>query len=608
MVVSAGGGGGQFVGLDPAGASRLVSATGLVGIRCRARARVLERMVQEAGCDGSGVTTQAALRAIDEWLDRSAIDVRWRMALLTDGGAGGGMLLGTVPFASAATAWAAGERHGRRVELALRRYLDADADAEDAAIAQYLAAVRATQTHAADPQWAGGFLQVLGVDGIANVDFFVSWNTDGPGEHRAIAGPVLAALATGLRHGTAPRGLDRQLLAWPEHDLARLLSLAPADTGFLVAAARKILLPDLSGERSPWAVDTATFELTVGALADNPEASYRFATSRSPYGARAAIHLFAPDHLAASTDAGALVARVLEQGLVEYPAAGTRWEWARAVDATEDVITQAGRLRYLMDDVDPRLNAALVTLLRPHLDAVAVIGARSITLDDHGYDLAVPPPDGRRTLDVDPEALREYLGAVMQHDRGVTEMQLLLAVYSQADLVQFNRLPLLDGQVDQLDPFIADSLRIAGLAGVFGQGLDIAGHDEESRTRLLTGALRFATGKGIKGLPLPQHPAAWLARQGGKYLAGKAVDEFSEWVASFEPIEGEDGVDAFLGSYRTATQASLREHIAATPELAALPAAEQDAMMRRALALANAQVGEGLRVVYAELVGETRGE
>lgn len=604
-------GGGQFVGLNPSGAAALVGAARNAGNGAVATGSRVADLFAQAGPDAAGATTPMQLRMLDYWLAAAADDVRWRMAMLRETGAprSGGMLFATLHFASAAAARRAGLRYAADVQQALQDYLDAEGDdAEGEAMQRYLASLQAADVFANDPAWAGGLVDGLGRDGILNAQWFASYEMEGDVERtREIVAPIATALATAMRARTAGPEIREKLLELPPEELGLLLALAPAETSFLASAARTMLIDsEVTEDRSDDLTDR-TYEFVVEALADNAEASYRFLTGSNARYMPPVGYLLRPLAMLGSQEGAAAAGRILEQGLVNHPSGKGAYTWDRATEATEETIGFIAEFPHFLRETDPRFNASLASLLRPHLDAAAVIGAESSDVDLLGYDVNVVAPGGRRPLDVPAEDLREFLGGVMQQEQGITAMQVLLATYSQSDRAQANRVPLLDGRVDELDPFIADSLRIAGLAGVVGQGLDIAGHDEEGRTRFLTGALKMATGAGAARIPTP-HPAAWLAQQGAKYAAGKAVNEFSEWVATFEPEEGEASVEDFIEQYVEAARVSMAEHMERDPELSTLSADEKADMLRRATALAQGQVGEGLRNVYAELVGETEGD
>ncbi len=125
-----------------------------------------------------------------------------------------------------------------------------------------------------------------------------------------------------------------------------------------------------------------------------------------------------------------------------------------------------------------------------------------------------------------------------------------------------------------------------------------------SRTRILTGAVGFASGKGIGWTG----PLGWATRETAGRGAAWATDRFSEWVATYELAEGEEGVDAFLETFNGATEASLREQMALDPRLAALPLGEQDRVVDHALRISADMVRANLLEVYADLTGETAGE
>jgi hypothetical protein len=601
------GGGGFFVGLDPDAARSLAAALSSTAGRAGSTAARLSGMLAEAGADAGGCSTPTLLRRVEARAETEAQDLRWRATMLAADNAGGGMVFGVLAFPSAAAARAAGRRHAQALERALDRHVYGPDEHEDDALEDYLSLLRATAVSADDPAWSGGLIDELGDGGLSNALFFTGFEVEGDTDQlRDITGPVFTALATALRHRTADPQIRTELLRWPTYDLALVLSLAPAETGFLTTAARQILV---ESQLTPDRFDDPNereYVFVLEALADNAEAAHRVVTGTNSFGHSNVTSLLLPMEILASGPASAALGRTLEAALVEHP--DSLRELNAATATTEDVIELVGRLGYAMDEVDPQLNRSLASLLRPHLEAIAVIGARDNGLEGPTWlDVELPP--GRRALDVDADALHEFLGAAMQQDAGVAEVQFLLAAYSQRPEVQANRIPLLDDRpVSHLDPFAADSLRIAGLIGLVGHGLDEAGKDEESVTRLLTGALNFAAGRGASLIPASRHPALWLAQRGVRYLAGERIKEVEEWLQTREPVEGEVGVDEFLTSYLDTTESSLRDHIAADPELSALSEAEQEALIRRARYWAETTVGGGLRETYAELASETAGE
>lgn len=614
MFVSGGGGGGHFVGLDPSAAGSLIAALGTADGRTAAAAGRLSSLLAEAGADGAGAATPRVLGQIGSWLDAARTDVRWRMAMLA-AGAGvsrrNGMLLGFLPFADAGAARAAGQRHAVALQAALDRAIAADGAAADKAMQEYFDLVGMTRLAADDPAWAGGLVETLGDDGLFNVVWFAQGETKGDvSQTRTLIAPVAAALATALRHGTAPQELSKKLLDWPSYGLGVLLTAARPDTDFLVAAARSRLVD------AAWSTDRRDDLLTeeavffLDALGNDAQASYRVLTGIGPAGERNAVHVLDPMMLLSNGDAAAAAARVLSEGLVSYPQSRGPLEWNEAVETTEVVIRYVGTIGWAVDDAHPDLSVAFLRLLHPHLDAVAAIGSASSEVDPGHLDLTRPLPDGRRPLDVAPEDLRRYLGSALQRNEAVTHMQALVASYAQSDEARANRVPLIepDGRVRDLDPFLADSARIAGLVGVMGQGLDTAGHDEEGRTRILTGAVGFTSNKGIGKVIGWTGPLGWAAKETAGRGAGWATDRFSEWVATFEPVEGEHGVDAFLDAFDATTEASLRQQLADDPRLARLPLGEQDQIVARAVRLSSDMVRANLLEVYAEMTGETAKE
>jgi hypothetical protein len=611
-VLGGGGGGGRgtFVGLHATAATHLAVRMALEGSEARCTAGRLAGLLAQAGDAAGGVDTPSALRRLDAFLCRTAEDLRWRVAVVA--GDHPGEAVGFPAFASAAAARADGTRYGRLLEEAMQRYWDAyDTDGEDAAAAEFLALVQGMSAYDDDPAWSAGVVNHLGSDGFSNAVWVAKG--DAPGDvarMRATVGPLFAALSVAMEHRLADPGLRRSLLAWPHYDLALVLALAPAATGFLTTAAKQMLVDaTLDGDRSN-DLDAEEYALVFAALAEKPEAAFRVLTGRDRYGFGNVTHIVIPWDVTASPEATQSLGHMLEAGLVEYPSSRGRREWDLATAATEDVMHLVARMVNLTDDVHPDFNASLAALLRPHLDAIAVTVARAHSSHAPG-DLADALPTGRRALDVDVDTLERYLGATMQQDTGIAAVQLLLAAYSQQPGVQANRLPLLSqriGSIRELDAFATDSVRIAALAGLVGAGLDVAGKDEESVTRLLVGALDFASGKATGLLPAGRHPAVWLAQRGARYLAGEGIEEFERWLQDREPLEGEDGVGTFLTAYTDTTVASLREHIATDPELSRLSADEQAELLDSVRFWVAESVRGPLLEPYAELVGETAGE
>lgn len=604
-----GGAEGHFVGLQPDCARDLATAMTAAGSAATSSAARIGRLIDEAGAEAAGCVTPAVLRSLDADLDRTAEDVRWRVALVAGDTTGGRMRFAWFDFASAAAARSAGARRADLIEAALQRWAAADDDLERAAAeAAYLEALRGAATYAHDPQWAAGLVNRMAAEGLATaLHMATAAVADEKDQARRHAGPVFTALATALRHRTVAASLRREILTWPNHELARIVDTAPAETSFLTTVARKVLVLSQFDE-DPWSFDVEQSQRLLGALAGNPEAAFRVFTSRSPAGELGVQHLVFQHGLINMPDAARALGRALEAGLVAYPAGRGVREWDLATRATEAVIADVARLGGQMKWVDPQLGESLASLLRPHLDAVAVIGAQTGGIGAPG-GIAVALPDCRRQLDVDVETLRAFLGAVMQQDSGVAHVQLLLATYTQTPQVQANRLPHLGlRRTTDLDPFRADSARVAGLVGLVGAGLDAAGKDEEATTALLVGAMDLAAGKGASQLITATNPVGWLGRAGVKYLAGEGIDEIETWLQAREPIEGEVAVLGFVQSYTDATMASLREHVATDPELSRMSAAEQEAMLASVRHDVEIQVRGQLMIDYADLVAETAKE
>lgn len=605
-----GGGGGFFVGLHPDAARGLASVMTARSSQGVCTAGRIDGLLAEAGPEAGSCCTPAVLRNIDGRMERTAEDLRWRIAMVAGDATGGGMRFAQLMFPSALAARLDGRRFADELEAALQRYWDADDDERDAAEAEYLALLRGASFLAHDPAWAGGLVNRMGADGFSNALYVAGRAAEGPEieEQHESLGPVFSALATAMRHDTVDPALTRELLTWRNHDLALIVALAPADTNFLHTVARRVLV--LSATDDDLSTDPMDRELgfVYGALAENAEASYRLLTGTGRFGEPNTIHLTPWQMFASNPEATQSYARFLEIGLVEYPATKGVTEWNRATTATENLISEFARLKNVVDEADPRLHTAMASLLRPHLDAVAAIGAEAGGMSvPGGYEVRLP--GGRRALDVDAETLRQYLGATMQVDSGITHMQLLLAAYAQSEQAQTNRIPMLHRHdTRELVPFFADSVRIAGLVAMVGGGLDEAGQDEESVTNLLVGAMNLAAGKGASRLLSGTNPIVWLGREGVKYVAGEAIEEAEEWLQDREPIEGEEAVDTFLESYVDTTVASLREHIATDPQLSRLPEAEQEALLAAVAHQVENSVGGPLRVSYADLVAETAKE
>ena len=613
MQLAAGGGGGHVVGIAPGPAEGLAGAMSQAAGRATITGWRTANLLTQAGADAAGATTPDTLHALTRWLATAQTDLRWRMALLAEGGLpiSGGVLLGVVPFASAAAARSAGARFAEDLDAALQLAVYGEGDEAREAMDRYFSLAGAVSVYAHDPAWAGGLIDTLGADGITNVVWFAMTEVEGDVDetHQLIA-PVAAALATAMRARTVSPAVGRELLQEPNYRLGVLLTAAPPATDFLVEAARSRFVD------AAWSADLSDdlhadeAEFFLDALSADAEAAYRVLTARGPAGEHGASDILRLLPSLGSDEAERFAGLALERGLVGYPATRGAPVWNKAVDTTQDVVRFSAHLGWAFDDMDPGLSTSMLRLLHPHLDAVAGIGIESSGIETDGYDVAVELPDGRRSFDVPPEDLREFLGGVLQHDESIGAMQAALAAYTQADTVQANRMPLIsaDGRVSELKPFLADSMRIAGLMGMVGQGLDIAGHDEESRTKVLTGALQFASSKGIGKMIGWTGPLGWAAKETAGRGADWATDQFRNWVATFEPVEGESGIDALLDAYDRNTEASLRDQMARDPIVSALPAHEQDEMVAHAVRISGDMVRANLLEVYAELTGETAKE
>lgn len=609
LVASGGGSSGHFVGLDPSAARALTGQFAEAGDRASVEAWQITWLLAAAGPEASGATTPTTLRTIASGLDAAAADLKWRIEMLTAGAGtvrSGGMLLGTLPFASAAAARTAGRRHAEAMKAALRRYLDADGDEAAEAMADYQSLVRTADTFSTDPAWSGGLINSLGTDGIDNAVWFTMREVEGDVEQtHSIIAPLATVLATAMRHRTASPVIADGLLRWPNQQLGVLLTAAPAETNFLVRATRSRLVD--AAWTPEWTDDLLSEDagFFLEALGRDAEASYRVITGVGPTGERNVVYVLQPLLHGRGGD-GREAARVLEQALVVYPAGRSAAVWNEATETTEIAIGVAARMNRTLDDFHPDLSDSLLTLLHPHLDAVARIGIESSEIDIGSYDVDRPLPGGRQSLDVSPEDLRNFLGGVLQSEETIGHMQALLASYAQSPEAQAHRVPLLDGRVSEA--LMADSLRTAGLIGITGQGLEIAGHDEESRTKLLAGGLQFVSKQGINKVVGWSGPLGFAVKQTAGRGVAWAADEFRDWVAGFEPIEGEEGVDAFLQAFDDNTEASLRDHIANDPDLAALPAAERERRIDHAVRIAGDMVRAQLLTVYADMTGETVGE
>ncbi|WP_406317209.1 hypothetical protein OHA77_08305 [Streptosporangium sp. NBC_01639] len=327
----------EFVGIDPAGARRLISSMGDAVQRAKTLRPSLSASIAEAGPDWPAGPGAEVLDNVGRFLSEAQRDLTWRVQTIErveKTTAQGGLTTAELPFGDASSARAAGTLAGEQALAAWRDYL------KDPGVKNWekvQATLREGRGRAADPAYSTGLLTTLGATAFGAVFATVSarnqndprgYSPDNLKEAGKDLKPLAEAFASADAAGTLPKDLrDHALGDLPIGGMAALLGLARQSREFVLQAGAKVL--QYGGNRDS-GKDWNTYWL-VKALSQDVGTTQRFLTT----GDNAAL-LLRPEVVNGlpGTDFEDLLATALDRALA--PGAGDavlrRDAWLNIID------------------------------------------------------------------------------------------------------------------------------------------------------------------------------------------------------------------------------------------------------------------------------------
>ncbi|MFF0246605.1 hypothetical protein ACWEU6_28130 [Streptosporangium sandarakinum] len=276
----------EFVGIDPAGARRLIGSMGDAVQRAKALRGPLAASIVEAGPDWPAGPGAETLDGVMRFLDEARRDLTWRTQTIeriegADASAGG-LRTAEFAFGDVSSARAAGTLAGKKTLAAWQDYLkDPSVDNWE----KVQATLGEGRGKTSDGAYATGLLTALGAATFGAVFAAVSARNQndprgyGP-ENLKEAGkdlkPLAEAFASADAAGTLPAGLrDHVMDEFAIGDMAALLGLARQSREFVLRAGAKVL--QYGGNRDS-GKDWNTYWL-VKALGQDALTTQRFLTT-----------------------------------------------------------------------------------------------------------------------------------------------------------------------------------------------------------------------------------------------------------------------------------------------------------------------------------------
>ncbi|WP_433255043.1 hypothetical protein ACQPYK_13950 [Streptosporangium sp. CA-135522] len=275
----------EFVGIDPAGARRLINSMGEAIQRAQTLRPFLSASIAEAGPDWPAGSGAEVLDNVGRFLDEACRDLTWRtqtIERIEDAVSKGGLKTAEFVFGDAASAQTAGALAGKRALAAWQDYMK---DPGVKSWEKVRAALGESRGKTTDAAYSAGLLATLGATAFGAI--FAAAGARNQNDRRGYSpqslekvgedlNPLAEAFASTDVAGTLPKTLrDHALNGLPIGDMAALLGLARQSRGFLVQAGAK--LAQYGGHRED-EEDWNTYWL-VKALSQNGEATQELLAS-----------------------------------------------------------------------------------------------------------------------------------------------------------------------------------------------------------------------------------------------------------------------------------------------------------------------------------------
>ncbi|GAA3408661.1 hypothetical protein [Streptosporangium vulgare] len=580
----------EFVGIDPAGARRLITSMDDAVQRARTLRPSLSASIAEAGTDWPAGPGAEALDGVGRFLDETRRDLTWRIQTIerVEGATSqGGLRAAEFAFGDAEAARTAGTLAGKRTLAAWQAY-QRDPSVQNWEKVQE--ALREGKGKTVDAAYSAGLLTTLGTGAFAGIFAAVSVRNqnDARGyspvdlaKAKKDLGPLAEAFASTDAAGTLPKELrDRALGDLPIADMAALLGLARQSREFLVQAGTA--LAQRSGHRED-EEDWNTYWL-VKALSQNGEATQELLAS----GDNATL-LLRPEVV---NDGGRpgfkkLLATALDKALAPGAGAATlrRDAWINVIKVFGDktawpsLLPEPSKLeyfppldgqpsdkRYLPGDtkvipVPSPIGQVLARHISQYFPELAVVWSR-----EHD-SLPVAPGEGWRNLDA--ESVVNFFGGLLRDPAALSPLRSGYGDFLEdLDLGKehpFGNASTEEGREGQRRAFYDKAVRAGALASLFFSGLHEADLDAEE-TRKFTVEFLF--------LPLDALVGGWAGHLlADSVLAGAAAskavdltwkntlqDEIENFLDEGSPEEASDLVDVLVDGQLSAFNASRESH------------------------------------------------
>lgn len=412
---------GEFVGIDPGGATKLIRTMEEAKKTLAALRPELENAIATAGPDWTGRNGTAAMHRAWAFLDDSQRDLRWRISVITrldrsQVHVDGGLLTARFPYAGEAEAVQAGRRAGLALAAAFDEY---KRDFSLEGWRKVEAAMAAVKDGAADPAYAAALLAALGPGAFRTL--FTQWmNVHHSGPARGLppepldrARPFLGPLATAFAAAESDGRLDGRwraevLQKAGPATLATLAVLAKQSAAFLNDAALRLLsLPGAGANMTTPHADWNTHWL-IKAYDNDPQAFQRLLADRPE-----AVRLVLNPLLVKGTETPGferLLASAFDKALRKEtgdPAVRAR-AWFNLINGFGRPETDEYHPLYL-SLTDSPLNVVFARHVTPYLEELARGQARQASPELAAALAATPPWHA-----LDPGVPPQFFGAVMQ--------------------------------------------------------------------------------------------------------------------------------------------------------------------------------------------------
>ncbi|TYB53436.1 hypothetical protein FXF51_49170 [Nonomuraea sp. PA05] len=276
---------GEFVGIDPLGADKLIRQME-TGKDVLGRTRSgLEAAIAEAGADWAGRAGVAAMHRTWAFFHESQQDLKWRVDILKRmvPTQQKGMLAATLPFSNQTEAALAAKKDAVAITEALKHH---DEHLSQQSWTEVEKAMAALKGRVDDPAYAAALLAALGPKIFQKL--FRDWmNTQASGDRRGLTpeasrragagapGLLAKAFASAESSGRLGPEWQKMVETAPSDILTALVKLAPQSSTFLTRVATDLLNRPPNSDGFPTDPNWNLYNLAK-AFAANPEAFQRF--------------------------------------------------------------------------------------------------------------------------------------------------------------------------------------------------------------------------------------------------------------------------------------------------------------------------------------------